>query len=474
VANRKRLHAALDAVFDYYDALHTVKRAYDEAEFKESEHPRKADGKFGKGAGGAGTTPADFPKGSHTSGAGMAKAMLNHGAYSNEQIAQAVKAAFGTKVTPGTIAQYKKEIEKSTPEGAKAEAAKNAGIEHIKELITKHPNADNASIVNLVNGKFGTKFIPAAAAFYKHQAYKETPEGKAALAAKKAGVKSNDTAIKTAAEKPVPQAEVDASYKKAEEAASKTVYVSAKDSDGKPQYIKLSGVPDGLDNSADLKETLKKKGLTVSVVGAFDPAKPAPPGGYKDIALHPHDAELAKTAKYAKQEADAKAAAESKSADAPITELHAKLTHDEVKAIKAYTDGAYKALNQQLRRGQPMTPEQYTTAAQLDTALAKAKITKDTFVYRGLGDAAEKFFGPEPVIGTIIIDNGYISTAKTKEKAWGGAKCSIAVKKGQKGMDVQSRSLHPGEKEVMLPRGSMFKITGVKSGGMVELEYVNG
>jgi hypothetical protein len=416
-------------VLDYRESLDRIKRAYDAAEFKESEHPRKDDGKFGKGAGGAGgaggaSATAEKPsmpkgmehvtKGSHKTVASFAKALITENKYSNDQIAKASQVAFGGKTSPACIAYYKTAI-------------KN-----------------------------------------------ESPEGKAAAAAKKAGVASNNEAVKKAAAAPAPQTAVDASYKKAEDATAKTVYVSAKDSDGKPQFIKLSGVPDGLDNLADLKDTLKKNGYTVSVVGAFDPAKPAPPGGYKDIALHPHDAQLAKDAKYAKQEAAAKAAAESKSADAPITELHTELTQAEVKAIKAYTDGAYKALNQQLRKGQPMTAEQYTTAARLDTALAKAKIAKDTFVYRGLGDAAEKFFGPKPVIGTTIIDNGYISTAKTKEKAWGGAKCSIAVKKGQNGMDVQSRSLHPGEKEVMLPRGSMFRITGVSSSGMVELEYVSG
>ena len=394
-----------------FDPLDEATSAADAAEFKEAEHPRAPDGKFGKGSGG--TVKPSMPKGmEHAANiqektvAGFAKQLISENKWSNSQIAAAAQAKFGGKTSPACIAWYKMKAKQATPEGQKAAAAK------------------------------------------------------------KAGVTANDTAIKAAAFKPAPSTVVEAYTKKAEAATNKTVYVSATDAFGVKQFIKLSGVPDGLDNYEDLHDALKKQGLTVNIVGKFDPSKPAPPGGYKDVVLPSVDAQAAKDAKYKQAKAQAKASGQ-------FTELEESLSPAMLKAVKAYTDGSYSNLNMNLRKGQPMTAFQATLAAQLDAALSKAKMAEDAHVYRGVGDAAEKFFGPTPTIGTVIIDNGYVSTAKTLDKAWSGAKCKVFVPKGSRALDVQSMSLHSGEQEVLLPRGSMFKLTGIDKDGIVELEYVS-
>jgi len=47
VHNRERLHAALDCVLDFA----SMRRVLDEVGFKEADHPRRKDGKFGEGGG---------------------------------------------------------------------------------------------------------------------------------------------------------------------------------------------------------------------------------------------------------------------------------------------------------------------------------------------------------------------------------------------------------------------------------------
>ena len=390
-----------------FDPLDEATSVADAAEFKEAEHPRAPDGKFGKGSGGV--VKPSMPKGmehaekiQEKTVAGFAKTLIGEGKWSNQQIAQAAQAKFGGKTSPACIAWYKMKAKQATPEGQKAAAKK------------------------------------------------------------KAGIATNSAAIDAAAFKPAPSTVVEAYTKKAEAATNKTVYVSATDAFGVKQFIKLSGVPDGVDNSTDLYDALKKQGLTVNIVGKFDASKPAPPGGYKDVVLPSVDAQAAKDAKYKKAKANGQ-----------FTELEESLSPAMLKAVKAYTDGSYSMLNMNLRKGQPMDAAQATLAAQLDEALSKAKMTEDAYVYRGVGNAAEKFFGPTPTVGTVIIDNGYISTAKTPDKAWSGAKCKVFVPKGSRARDVESMSLHPGEKEVLLPRGSMFKLTGIDKNGIVELEYVS-
>ena len=61
MTTRAELHAALDAAWDARESRRRALHRALDAEFKESEHPRKDDGKFGKGSGGA--VKPSMPKG---------------------------------------------------------------------------------------------------------------------------------------------------------------------------------------------------------------------------------------------------------------------------------------------------------------------------------------------------------------------------------------------------------------------------
>lgn len=407
-------------------------RATDEAKWEESKHPRKDDGKFGKGGGSSkpkaipltqkNTLPKGMEhitKGEHKTGTSLAVELLSTGKYSKKEVAQACNAVMGTKFGLGMM-----------------------------------------------------KFV-------EDKMKASTPEGKAELAAKKAGIAANSTKIAEAAKAPLEQKKLDAILTQAEKSNYKTMYVSAKDSSGKATYFKV-GVPDGLDNSATMTTLMKKQGYTVVNSGPFSPSKPAPAGGYTDFTAPDADIKELKDAAYAKAKKDAEEAAASKEAAAKankiVTETEEGLSEDLQTAIKHYTNGSYQLLNRALRAGQPMTAAQATLAAHLDAAIRKSKITQDTTTYRGIANPA-KFFGENVTVGTVIIDNGFVSTSKNHSiaESFGssGLVAKIKLPKGSSALDATPMSLHSSEKEVLLPRGSMFKITGV-SGKTVEIEYVSG
>lgn len=390
-----------------------VAQATDEAEFKESLHPRKADGKFGKGGASAAAPP--LPKGMehvtkahHKTATSLAEELLSSKKYSDKEVAQAC------------------------------------------------------------NSVFGTSFKQSNINFVKNKMWLTTSEGKAATAAKKAAIAANAAEITKASKAPMEQKKLDAVLTEAEKKTYKTMYVSAKDSSGKATYFKVSGVPEGLDNNDSMVSAMKKKGLSVVNSGPFSADKPAPAAGYTDFELPADDVKELKAAAYEKAQAEAKQ-------HKVVTESE-ELGADIQTSIKHYTNGSYGDLNRKLRSGQPMSAAQATLAANLDAAIRKSKIMEDTTVYRGVAKPAE-FFGSDVTIGTVIVDNGFISTSKNTATAngfsSGGLVAKIRLPKGSSAMDVSPLSLHSKEKEVLLPRGSMFKIVGV-SGKTVEIEYVSG
>ena len=226
----------------------------------------------------------------------------------------------------------------------------------------------------------------------------------------------------------------------------------------------------GLISKSGGAQALSKKGLAAFAVSPWDASKPAPPN-VTDIALSSAEATTLKDAAYAKAKAEAKA-------KQPVTEARdseEKLSPAIVKSIEGYTDGAYGALNSRLRQGQPLSSTQATLAANLDKAIAKHRMAQTTTVYRGIKEPA-KFFGPTVLLGTVVIDNGFISTSKASSTAIkftgeGGMVAKITVQKGASAIDVSTLSLHSHETEVLLPRGSMFKVVAI-NGKEVELEYV--
>jgi hypothetical protein len=375
-----------------------------DAEFKESDHPRAKDGKFGSGGSSASTTTmpekmAGLTKTKKHANQWVLEQMLT-GKFTDKEIEQGVKHLYGAKTAPALIVWAKKQ----TPAGQKAQATVQAGVKKNDVFITM----TGESIASMDDSKLA-KVLE----------------------------------------------EVDAELTKAEKPGYKTMYVHAKNSAGKSVYFKLSDLPEGVANSSDVTKLMQKEGYSVSVASQWDASKPAPPN-VASITANPA---------YVKQISDEKYAAAQKEAEAkkPITVVE-ELSSSIQQSIKHYTNGSYATLNAQLRSGQPLTSSQAKLAADLDTAIKKSKLTKDTVVYRKMNNPLA-FLGPNPTIGTVLVDNGYISTSK-KSAVWSGqVHLVINCKKDAPAIDVQALSLHPNEAEVLLPRGSFFKIKSITNTG---------
>lgn len=150
----------------------------------------------------------------------------------------------------------------------------------------------------------------------------------------------------------------------------------------------------------------------------------------------------------------------------------AKLTGPEISAISSYTDGGYGQINSQLRQstgvGNVSIAQQ---VARLDSALAKAELSKQpTVVSRKVSNVSAWSSSAKP--GTVIQDNGYLSTS-TNGGTWGGdVHLKILLPAGTRGLWVNTTggSSHSNEKEIILPRGSQFIVhERVETGGAVVL-----
>jgi hypothetical protein len=131
------------------------------------------------------------------------------------------------------------------------------------------------------------------------------------------------------------------------------------------------------------------------------------------------------------------------------------------------SDG-YQQINQGLRKGDGNC----SSCGKLDSAISKSEVTKDVQVFRGASL-------PESVLASLksgaeFTDKGYVSTSldhNTASKfAAGSAVFSIHVPKGLKGI-FASHYTENDEKELLLPRGSKFRVDSVThSGGRT---YIN-
>lgn len=166
-----------------------------------------------------------------------------------------------------------------------------------------------------------------------------------------------------------------------------------------------------------------------------------------------------------------------------------ELSNEEKDAVRKYVAlGHSRMFNDKLRTGKDATrgqasPDEYKA---LDSALEKSTIPEEMTLYRG---TSEKMFGgrdPKDMIGETIVDNGYESTSMTG-KVGGiysdGVVCEINAPKGSKGAYVDEVGF--GEKsdfgedannEILLPRNSKFKITGVETDSsgrtVVKMDYL--
>ena len=146
-------------------------------------------------------------------------------------------------------------------------------------------------------------------------------------------------------------------------------------------------------------------------------------------------------------------------ADDSYGKLNNKINQRERQAIFTYTgSNKYVEWNKALRQNEPISAEIEGLTKNLDMALSKARLSEDVVVWRA-GEIYNNIGSLDRVVGTVIQDKGYVSTALTESTAKGfmalGKRTMMQIRL-PKGM--KAASVNPEEYEVLLPRGTSFRV----------------
>lgn len=147
-------------------------------------------------------------------------------------------------------------------------------------------------------------------------------------------------------------------------------------------------------------------------------------------------------------------------------------------AVGYYSASNYLDMNMFLR-GVPGYDEAHVgkktvqMVSDLTEVLEKTRIKDDVILHRGMGwDGLYKSLGlpsksaletlldsdPNALKGVVFTEKGFCSTGISPSAAFGGTTMHIFAKAGTKGMYIDPISTFQGERELLLQRGSVFKI----------------
>lgn len=137
----------------------------------------------------------------------------------------------------------------------------------------------------------------------------------------------------------------------------------------------------------------------------------------------------------------------------------ADVTPSERKSIKGYALGDFSPINRALRNDKPVPSYLRNDAENLDAVLKRSKIPDNVVLRRGIQyDDVADLDNMEP--GDEIEEKGFASTSLSNAFE-GNVQLKIKANKGQSGIMIEHYTGNK-EHEILLPRGSMYKINHVK------------
>lgn len=158
------------------------------------------------------------------------------------------------------------------------------------------------------------------------------------------------------------------------------------------------------------------------------------------------------------------------------------ISAEERSGVRTYTGSAYWDMNDYLRGGKSSTKYMDDIKA-CQSALSKASLPQETIVRRGSGYNMLTELGmgkitPENkdrVIGAIVQDKGFMSTSPDPRGGFHESiEYVIKLPQGSQAMYVNSISLHPSEKELLINCGGKFVVEDVEfyDAGFVKKIYM--
>ena len=169
------------------------------------------------------------------------------------------------------------------------------------------------------------------------------------------------------------------------------------------------------------------------------------------------------------------------------------------KAFEDYSGDGHRLMNQYLRgknpefvsQSQKEITEQYIDS--MVSAINERTLPHTMKLYRGVSTPGDFLQDPNwkdksleqlraEYIGKVAVDNGFCSTSISRDAAedfkrtWDGAMVEITAPKGANAMFMQHVSIYGHEKEVLLQKGSGFKITDIdynpRTGYIIKAELI--
>ncbi len=149
-----------------------------------------------------------------------------------------------------------------------------------------------------------------------------------------------------------------------------------------------------------------------------------------------------------------------------------ELTPEEAVAVDDYANFDYGAVNDALRGDGSIPPDVQTKIDHIDSVMAANSTPEDAWVTRAVSPAAFGGKTPDQLVGSSFQDDGFMSTTMTKDlpllfdvsASQYPAILRLKVPGGTAAFspDTVSTSDGPSEYELLLDRGTEFKVNGVR------------
>lgn len=153
-------------------------------------------------------------------------------------------------------------------------------------------------------------------------------------------------------------------------------------------------------------------------------------------------------------------------------DFYGTLTPGEESALDSYTSNGFLHINKFLRKGpgnmDPDLIEYHTERIErLDKAFTRpgAVLKENYTLHRGMDweDFGEKVSRGEIGVGSTWTDKGFTSTSVRHDRIeTGNVTMRIKAPKGLPAIHIDGHSAHPSEREVLLRRGTSFRITKIE------------
>ena len=136
------------------------------------------------------------------------------------------------------------------------------------------------------------------------------------------------------------------------------------------------------------------------------------------------------------------------------------LTKDQQRAVREYSGGRYRDINHTLRGKDWSYSDTQELTDGLDGAFEHARTTEPMTVRRRLKNATELFGQPGERVGKTFVDPGFTSTTEHDEGGafFGQDELEIKLPADTPALRLGSLSMNPNEKEILLRRGTRFKV----------------